>query len=245
MSYSDRVKSLGPSAYFPCREQSGAVVDVMAGLSGAVTGCSRGGSALPGGKGLTMADSRTVGTDYVTVADHANIRATSSFSIECWTTFHTLLSGTDQVCWLNKGYTSHTAPYYEYGFFASPTSLGASTYAYDFNLDVGGSFTVVEVIGPQFVLDTPYHFVGTYDGATATIYVNGVGTSISVSGAAGAFATPLYFGRYANVGPTTGAPWHNGNISDVAVYHRALTSAEVLQNYKIGLREGVLAGGYG
>ena len=72
------------------------------------------------------------------------------------------------------------------------------------------------------------HVVGTYDGTTPLIYVNGVSQTLTgeVTAAAGA-ANKCYIGRTAYQVPF----YFNGKIANVKIYNRALTSTEVVQNY--------------
>ena len=72
------------------------------------------------------------------------------------------------------------------------------------------------------------HVVGTYDGTTPLIYVNGVSQTLTgeVTAAAGA-ANKCYIGRTAYSNPF----YFDGKIANVKIYNRALTSTEVLQNY--------------
>ena len=72
------------------------------------------------------------------------------------------------------------------------------------------------------------HVVGTYDGTTPLIYVNGVSQTLTgeVTAAAGA-ANKCYIGRTAYSTPF----YFDGKIANVKIYNRALTSTEVVQNY--------------
>ena len=76
------------------------------------------------------------------------------------------------------------------------------------------------------------HCVATFDGTTATIYVNAAVAAQSAA-AAGALQWadhPLLLGKLAAFGP---ANW-SGRIFLVALYSKALTPAEVQQNYQVG-----------
>ena len=71
--------------------------------------------------------------------------------------------------------------------------------------------------------------LGTYDGSTLKLYINGVlqSTSVSVSGSIDTAGTVLY-----NIGRnTSGLAYTNGKIAIASLYNRALTDAEVLQNF--------------
>jgi hypothetical protein len=71
-------------------------------------------------------------------------------------------------------------------------------------------------------LNTWYQFAATWDGATMKLYINGQ------FAASNAYSVPL---SYAN-----GWPWFigesfSGNMNDVRIYNRALSSAEVMALY--------------
>jgi hypothetical protein len=70
--------------------------------------------------------------------------------------------------------------------------------------------------------------VGTYDGTTSLIYVNGVSQTLGSELAAGAGgADKCYIGRTAFSTPF----YFNGKMANVLIYNKALTATEVLQNY--------------
>jgi len=73
--------------------------------------------------------------------------------------------------------------------------------------------------------DVWYHIVGTYDGSTARIYING---SLDASGSTSRNTNTVNWriGRSA-----WGGNYHNGKISNIRLYNKALTASEVLQNY--------------
>jgi hypothetical protein len=86
----------------------------------------------------------------------------------------------------------------------------------------------------NFVTNTWYHVVGIVENAIANskIYVNGVSQALTTSGTGGALAWSggLGTGRVGgNWGP--GTPTMAGRIAVAKVYRRALTQAEVTQNY--------------
>ena len=72
-----------------------------------------------------------------------------------------------------------------------------------------------------------YHFLGTFDGTTTKIYVNGnLETSQNMSNIpTGSYTAPIQVGRYDATYPAS------ARISSAKFYNRALTAAEVIQNF--------------
>jgi hypothetical protein len=83
----------------------------------------------------------------------------------------------------------------------------------------------------QLVEGTWYHYVGVYDGATVSAYLNGVQVA-SAAFAGGAIAAGT--GPDINIArnPTYAGDYFIGAISDVRIYKRALSAAEVLALYR-------------
>lgn len=76
-----------------------------------------------------------------------------------------------------------------------------------------------------------YHVVGTYDGATQSLYVNGTQVaSARLTGAATVTANPLHIGSWDGAGE-----FFADRIDEVAVYDRALTAAQVSNHRTTGL----------
>jgi hypothetical protein len=70
-----------------------------------------------------------------------------------------------------------------------------------------------------------YNVVGTYNGTTAKLYLNGTEVS-SGNRTAGINSVNFRIGA-----SPRGANYNNGNISQVSIHNRALTAEEILQNY--------------
>ena len=75
-----------------------------------------------------------------------------------------------------------------------------------------------------------YHLVGSYDGSTMRVYLNGVlENTRDISGnITQGSGTPLGIGTF--VGSPSAYAW-DGKISTTRYYHKTLTDGEVLQNY--------------
>jgi hypothetical protein len=87
----------------------------------------------------------------------------------------------------------------------------------------------VEFISPNtFSLNQWYHLVGTYDGTTVTLYINGV---VAVSGAlSGNLVYPSSTGNY-KIGQFDGITAITGRMDEVYIYNRALSATEVSNFY--------------
>jgi hypothetical protein len=79
------------------------------------------------------------------------------------------------------------------------------------------------------VVGNVYHVVGTYDGATMRIYINGnLENSASVPVYAPAGISQPGF----SIGSRNGLNFASTNIQDVALYTRALSPSEILDHYQ-------------
>ncbi|HXE44379.1 MAG TPA: LamG-like jellyroll fold domain-containing protein [Conexibacter sp.] len=129
-----------------------------------------------------------------------------------------------------------------------PTSLPASgafrsvlTKAESYSLQFNGprmEFTVIQS-GTRRRLQAPsgalvaggtYHVVGTFDGSTQRLYVNGVQVaSAALSGSATRTANTLFIGSWDG-----GSEFFAGTIDEPAVYNAVLSAAQVAAHYRAG-----------
>lgn len=80
-----------------------------------------------------------------------------------------------------------------------------------------------------------YHIVGTYDNTTVKIYSNGVlGPTTGTPPSMNSSTLNVEIGALYNVSgvPGVAGNW-DGNISNVKIYNRSLTSEEITQNYEV------------
>jgi hypothetical protein len=106
----------------------------------------------------------------------------------------------------------------------------AQTESYEllFNSSAGIRFHVTSSAvdyNSSTIADTWYHVVGTYDGTTARIYLNGEAVA-SGSRTAGSNSVPFRVGA-----SPRGVNYNNGDIAKAFIYSRALTASEVKQNF--------------
>jgi hypothetical protein len=129
-----------------------------------------------------------------------------------------------------------------------PTSLPSTgvlrsvmTKAESYSLQFNGprlEFTVIQS-GTRRRLQTPsgaivaggtYHVVGTFDGTTQRLYVNGTQVaSIALSGAASTTTAPLVIGSWDGT-----SEFFTGTIDEPAVYNGILSAAQVAAHYSAG-----------
>ncbi len=126
-----------------------------------------------------------------------------------------------------------------YGDRAILGNFGPSTDYSGFNLNIQPSNKFAFLTGSAasatylysndtFLLNKWYHLTAVRSNGTNYLYVNGVGQSSTNTQVVKYSNQNFYFGKwYSNL---TGF-YHNGHIASAALYNRALSSTEILQNY--------------
>jgi len=83
-----------------------------------------------------------------------------------------------------------------------------------------------DIVASGVPLNTWFNMVGVYDGANASMYINGVLVSGPTAKSWNTVANNAQLGRQTN-----GSEYWNGNIANASIYNRALVAAEVQQNF--------------
>lgn len=235
--YSSVILADSPLAYWRLNEASGTTAADSSGnahngtISGAVT---LGAAGLVAGAGSDTAYSfdGTAGTPGQ-VLTAWNPSGYSAFSVEAWVNFSTIVSGSNPRLIVNSHDdftgTSGFELFYDVG--------GAG-----FHWTVGNGSATGNVVGGAITFGATYHVVGTWDGATVRLYVNGqqVGTPGTLSGgtlAAGPANVGLGYSSDYNGDYLTGA------LDEVAVYGAALTPTQVQAHYVAGVVAAILGAG--
>jgi len=153
------------------------------------------------------------GNGYVNCGNGSSLNISGAFSINVMLNTSTINTGS----WLtlvSKGDSS-----YRFQF-------GDGTARWDFGTS---GLSNVDMYSTLLCTTNNWHMATVvYDGSTKKIYINGVlETNTAVTGTLSTNAYNLYIGE--NVQAT--GRYYNGKISAVQIYNRALTQAEVVQNF--------------
>jgi hypothetical protein len=166
--------------------------------------------------------------DRVDVPDQAQLdAATAAFTVEAWINPDTFPTWGTAVA--RQGFWELTLNNGK-AYFAAIVNAGAG----NVSRDAVGTTTLST--------GTLYHLVGTFDGTNVRVYVNGTEHG-SATGAAATFVHGtglLIIGGWAS-GAGTYADFFDGRISEVAVYSRALSPAEITEHWVAG--SGITAAG--
>ena len=158
------------------------------------------------------------GNSWAEVHDNASLDLTTDISVEAWVYWDGISSSYGIL-----GKYNTTADKREFLLFKSTTTKAT------FNISGNGTGTSAGVNSIDLTANQWYHLVGTYDGSNVRIYTNGVESNSSAS-AVTLFSsdTNLDIGRFNNDNE------YPDQIAQPRIYNRALTAAEVLQNYNSG-----------
>lgn len=181
------------------------------------------GTITLGQTGLIKGDAGTCylfngSTGYVSCPTTGLPTGANPWSIECWVKFPTLPSNNF------NGLAS-------FGSFAS----GSAALYYrggNQNFELWHAGTGSHIDGPngQGQAGAIYHLVGTYNGSTVTLYVNGASVASATS------ITLNMVQSFSNIGvdDTGDGDYTNGLIQEVAFYSTALSAAQVATHYNVG-----------
>jgi hypothetical protein len=214
--YEAAVSADSPVSYWRLGETSGTAAADARGLNpGAYVN-----SPTLGTASLLTSDSanKAVGldgtNDQVKVPSSASLALTSPLSLETWIKPTSLPASGKFISILTK---------------PESYSLQFNGPRLEFTIIQSGTRKRLQAPTGAIVAGQAYHVVGTYDGTTQRLYVNGVEVaSAPLSGAATANTKSLYIGTW------EGSEFFKGTIDEAAVYGSVLSSARVLAHYQAG-----------
>lgn len=226
MSYSSEVLADSPLAYYRLGEATGASTMVDASgnsRDGAFVTNAGAGTTCTAATGLLVGDANGAlafagGAYNGKVTDAAWMDVTTA-SLEAW--FATTDTGNGMICgrWPSSG-TSNA-----YMYVDLQSSNVIRVYA-----QIGGSTRIASATVTGLRDGNPHHVVGTYDGSTLLLYVDGAQVAtLTIAGTLPAVA------RDFQVGSRSGATGDfDGTIDEVAYYTGALSAARVEAHFDVG-----------
>ncbi len=215
-SYAPLVKGDRPAGYWRLGEVSGAAADSAGSNPGSYNGAVTRGAAglLTGDADKAAAFPGT--SESVIVPNSTSLSLTTAVSVEAWIKPASLPAA---------------------GAFRSVTSK-PEAYSLQFN-GPRLEFTIIQAGGVRRRLQAPagaivagrvYHVVGTYDGATQRLYIDGAQSgAVALTGAISSNANPLIIASWSG--------WNEffaGTVDEAAVYPVALTATQVTNHYAAG-----------
>jgi len=206
--YQPAARPLGLVSWWPAE---GNYTDIISGNNGTASG---GTAFAPGEVGQAFSFNGVDGK--IQVADNANLDV-SQITIEAWVNPRS--SGQGRPI-LQKRSSSNIGGY----TFETTNSPAGPANGLQFVIWIGGVQQTLQTPPNVLALNAWQHVAATFDGATMTIYVNGVQqASLAVSGSIDPDSTdPLVMGL--NV--VNGSDW-DGFTDEVSLYNQALTSTQI------------------
>jgi hypothetical protein len=216
-AYSNAILADGPVGYWRLGEKSGTTASDAAGAN---IGTYRNG-ALLGQPSLLPGDSANTsvrfdgGNDYVDIPSSAALSPTAKVSLEAWIKPIALPSTGSFVSVASK---------------PESYSLQFNGPRLEFTIMQSGTRRRLQAPAGAIVTGQAYHVVGTYDGSTQRLYVNGAEVAHApLTGAVTANSNALDIASWSG-----GSEPFNGTIDEVAVYAGALSAARVGVHYQAG-----------
>ncbi|MBL9135193.1 MAG: immunoglobulin domain-containing protein [Verrucomicrobiales bacterium] len=178
--------------------------------------------ALAAGSDTAASVDATAGSA-INIPYSSALNPATAFTVEAWLQPNADTTTANPTCALSSGAFSDPRS----GWLLYQIDTGWSFRMYNQN----GTATAVNISGGGApAVGSWYHVVATYDGTTATLYVNGTvaGTGTPPSYVPSAGGSMFIGGR------SDSSFWWNGQADEVAVYGKALTATEINDHYKNG-----------
>jgi hypothetical protein len=216
-AYSNAVLGDSPAAYWRLGETSGTTaVDATGADNGTYTNSpTLNQTSLLAADTTNKAVSFDGTNDNVKIASSASLGLSSPLTLEAWIKPTSLPASGSFASILTK---------------AESYSLQFNGPKLEFTIMQSGTRKRLQAPSGAIVAGQTYHLVGTYDGTTQRLYVNGTQVaSAALSGAATVNSNPLVIGSW------NGAEeFFKGTIDEVAVYGSTLSAARVAAHYQAG-----------
>jgi hypothetical protein len=170
---------------------------------------------------------------YATLGTPSSLNITGSITINSWVKFSSLPSSGNWSTIYGKGYDDTNEQTF-LRYTGDSFGIEFGTYALSGNI----TYSTTYVVGSSVLVNNWCNIIGIFDGFKFSIYLNNVLVSqTAYAGMLLSSSAPVSIGA-ASIGSGGYQRLLNGNISSVQVYNRALSAAEISQNY------GALVGRY-
>jgi hypothetical protein len=216
-SYASAVAEDAPVSWWRLGESSGTVAADQEALNpGAyLTGTTLGAASLVSTEPSNAAVAFDGAKGAVRVASSASLNLSSPFSLEAWIKPSKLPAAGSFASVLTK---------------AESYSLQFNGPSLEFTVIQSGARHRLQAPSGTIVAGSTYYVVGTYDGTTQRLYVNGSQVaSAALTGGASVTSNPLYLGSWGG-----SEEFFAGTIDEAAVYGKALTATRVAEHYVAG-----------
>lgn len=171
--------------------------------------------------------------DYVKVPNAPSLNPLNAITVSAWyKTTPFVGSGNDGL--VNKGFTSHVLPYYQYQLGVGGSNYWNGHSGFGFSIALDDDYKAIGTGSDFYELNKWYHVVGTYDGSYLKLYVNGeLINSVEASGSMKDYGSDLFIGRHGNKSEYYNTTFHlPGCIDDVRIYNKALSADEISNLYQ-------------
>ena len=161
------------------------------------------------------------GSQWISINDNSSLNQNTATTISTWVYFAPIELGS-RIIYMGKG--GGQSPIDTQYWLEKNLSDKVNIY-----FGISGVDRNMALSGTTIVANTWYNIVSTYDGTTMKGFVNGVQdiTTISITGTINSTNKILSLGQ---LGTYAGARL-TGNIGNTSIYNRALSAAEIQQNF--------------
>lgn len=226
-NYQNTILADGPAAYWPLNDPSGSVAKDLSSNGNTATYINSptlGTNSITANTGFGATLNGT--NQYIELASPPAVLQLAQGSFEFWIDFSSVGSG---VGILDTAYSSSPVNFAIQLGTALGTTSGTNWCSGNYTGSAWQGY--VGTAGPTAA--TAYHVVYTYNGTTASLYING---TLLGSTTASTTITPtsnaIYIGRRWDTSGTSN--YVTGTISNVAIYSSILTSTQILNHYNAG-----------